>query len=85
MDNLKEKSIENIESKYQDLKFNRLFTYYAGKGITLNQQNFKKNLNLLTKDGKYNLLAQLLSDDCHMPIRISIFLPEKQNHLLYTQ
>ena len=66
-------SIQNIESEYQDITFERLFTYYAGKGITLRQSTFEKNLGLKTKDGKYNILAQLLSDDCHIPIRVSIF------------
>lgn len=66
-------SVENIESEYQNLTFEKLFTYYAGRGIALKQANFKKNLGLLTKDGRYNLLAQLLSDDCHIPIRVSIF------------
>ena len=66
-------SVENIESEYQSLTFEKLFTYYAGRGIALKQANFKKNLGLLTKDGRYNLLAQLLSDDCHIPIRVSIF------------
>ena len=66
-------SIDNSESKYQDLEFERLFTYYAGKGITLRRETFEKNLGLRTKDGKYNVLAQLLSDDSHIPVRVSIF------------
>lgn len=69
-------TIETVESEYQDLTFVRLFTYYAGRGITLRQEKFEKNLGLRTKDGKYNMMAQLLSDDCHMPIRISIFRGE---------
>ncbi|CAD7287346.1 hypothetical protein LMG7974_00250 [Campylobacter majalis] len=31
----KEKTIDSIESEYQDLTFERLFTYYAGRGISL--------------------------------------------------
>ena len=50
------------ESEYQDLTFEQLFAYYRFKGIKLNERNFKENLGLLTKDGKYNILAQLLSD-----------------------
>ncbi len=63
----------NTESEYQDLSFDKLFVYYASKGITLNQRNFKKNLGLLTEKGTYNLLAQLLSDDSRIPIRFAIF------------
>lgn len=66
-------TIETIEAEYQELSFKKLFTCYAGRGIALRQGTFRKNLGLLTKDGKYNIQAQLLSDDCHMPIRVSIF------------
>lgn len=63
----------NTESEYQELTFDKLFVYYASKGLTLNRRNFKKNLGLLTENGKYNLLAQLISDDSHIPIRFAIF------------
>lgn len=63
----------NTESEYQELTFDKLFVYYASKGVALNRRNFKKNLGLLTEDGKYNLLAQLISDDSHIPIRFAIF------------
>lgn len=77
-------SVDNQESEYQDLSFERLFTYYAGRGISLKQETFKKNLGLLTRDGKYNILAQLLSDNCHMPIRVSIFRGEKKSSPMYS-
>lgn len=79
-----EKTIENIESEYQDLTFERLFTYYAGRGISLKVETFKKNLGLLTKDGKYNLMAQLLSDNSHIPVRVSIFSGETKASPLYS-
>ena len=63
----------NTESEYQDLTFEKLFVYYASKGITLNKRTFKKNMGLLTEAGKYNLLAQLLSDNSYIPIRFAIF------------
>lgn len=63
----------NTESEYQELTFDKLFVYYASKGVALNKRNFKKNLGLLTENGKYNLLAQLISDDSHIPIRFAIF------------
>ncbi len=77
-------TIESVESQYQDLTFDRLFTYYAGKGITLRPETFEKNLGLLTKDGKYNILAQLLSDDCRMPIRVSLFKGKTKAAPLYS-
>jgi len=63
----------NTESEYQELTFDKLFIYYAAKGVALNKRTFKKNLGLLTDSGKYNLLAQLISDDSHIPIRFAIF------------
>lgn len=77
-------TIINIESEYQELTFNKLFTFYAGRGIILKASTFKKNLNLLSKDGQYNIQAQLLSDDCHMPIRVSIFRGETKSAPLFS-
>ncbi|MBQ9044010.1 MAG: winged helix-turn-helix transcriptional regulator, partial [Eggerthellaceae bacterium] len=66
-------TMTNAESDDQDLSFTRLFTYYAGRGIELKARTFAKNLGLLAPSGKYNLLAQLLSDENRMPVRVSIF------------
>ncbi|MGI6782562.1 MAG: RNA-binding domain-containing protein [Acholeplasmataceae bacterium] len=77
-------NLQNKESEYQNLTFERLFTYYAGKGIKLNPNNFKKNLFLLTKDGNYNLLAQLLSDNSYIPIRVSIFTGKDKSSPLFS-
>ena len=71
--NHKEDSLETIVSQYQDLSFNSLINYYSSKGIFLNLDTFKENLGLLTDDGKYNLLAQLLSDNSHINIRVAVF------------
>lgn len=76
--------MENVESYSQELTFRKLFLYYEDKGIILNKQNFKKNLNLLTRDGKYNLLAQVLSDDSQIPIRVSIFQGNDKTAPLYS-
>lgn len=37
------------------------------------KRTFKKDLGLFTETRKYNLLAQLISDDSHIPIRFAIF------------
>lgn len=66
-------TIETLPTKYHDLTFRKLFGYYGSRGIVLNEKTFEKNLNLRNKDGEYNLLAQLLSDNSHMPLRVSIF------------
>lgn len=54
------------------------------KCLVLNNTNFKKNLGLLTDDGKYNLLAQLLSDDSHIPIRFSVFSGTSKASTMYS-
>ena len=66
-------TIENTPSEYQDLSFEKLQIYYGAKGIKLNTKQYKKNLGLYTPDGKYNIMAQLLSDDSHIPVRVAIF------------
>lgn len=66
-------TIETLASKYQNLTFSKLFGFYGSKGIVLNSKTFEKNLCLRNSKGEYNLLAQLLSDDSHFPLRVSIF------------
>lgn len=77
-------TVENISSAYQDLTFEKLFIYYGAKGLTLKSDTFEKNLSLLTEDGKYNILAQLLSDNSHIPIRVSIFEGASKADKLYS-
>ena len=76
-------TIDNTISEYQDLTFNKLFAYYGSKGITLNKRTFKKNLNFLTSDGKYNVLAQLLSDNSQIPIRFGLFTGKTKSSTMY--
>lgn len=77
-------TVENTHSPYQDLAFSRLFTYYAGRRIELREGTFRKKLKLLMEDGSYNLLAQLLSDDSHIPIRFSVFSGATKTAPLHT-
>lgn len=65
--------MENTPSEYQEYSFENLLIYYGAKGIKLNLDTYEKNLAFFTEDGKYNILAQLLSDNSHMPIRVAIF------------
>lgn len=77
-------TVSNTESEFQDLTFNKLFLYFETKGVALNRRTFKKNLGLLTTGGKYNLLAQLLSDDCHLPIRFAVFAGNNKASAMYS-
>lgn len=73
----------NTESRFSELTFDQLFLYYEMKGIKLNRKTFKENLELLTVDGKYNMLAQLLSDDPHIPIRFAVFKGKDKTSTMY--
>ena len=77
-------SIVNTPSEYQDLTFEKLLIYYAAKGITLNEKTFKKNLGLLLDDGRYNILAQLLSDNSHFTLRVAIFSGKSKADKLFS-
>ena len=77
-------TIETIAAKYQELSFSKLFGYYGSKGIVLNEKTFEKNLGLRNKEGDYNLLAQLLSDNSHFPLRVSIFDGETKGANLFS-
>ena len=44
----------------------------------------KKNLELRTEDGQYNILAQLLSDNSHIPVRVAIFSGKTKSDNLYS-
>lgn len=60
------------------------FVYYASKGITLNKRTFKKNLGFLLDNGKYNMLAQLMSDNSGIPIRFAIFKGKDKTSTMYS-
>ena len=77
-------TIETLTAKHQDLTFSKLFGYYGSKGIVLNEKTFEKNLGLRNQNGDYNLLAQLLSDNSHFPLRVSIFDGETKGSNLFS-
>lgn len=77
-------TILNTPAIYQDLTFEKLFMYYGAKGVELRRETFINNLNLKTNDGRFNMLAQLLSDDSHTPLRVSIFEGKTKASNLYS-
>lgn len=54
--------LSSSTSSRQDLTFNVLRPLYVEKGFILHDETFAKNLGLLTDEGKYNVMAELLSD-----------------------
>ena len=77
-------TIENTASEYQELSFEKLIIYYGAKGIKLNTTKYEKNLGLYTSDGKYNIMAQLLSDNSHIPVRVAIFSGKSKSDNMYS-
>ena len=77
-------SMEATASRYEDLTFDQLQVYYSVRGVALNKRTFKKNLGLYTSNGEYNLLAQLLSDNSHIPIRYAIFNGDTKGSSMYS-
>ena len=61
-------SLRSIVSPKQDLTFSQLKIYYEEKGYKIND-NFLKQLELYTEDGKYNYNAYLLADNNTISIR----------------
>lgn len=57
----------------QELTFEKLFLYYAAKGIALHNENFERSLKLKNREGLYNVMAYILSDQNSIPVRVSIF------------
>lgn len=73
-----------ISDYAQDLTFEKLFLYYGAKGIAFRQETFKKTLKLQTADGRYNIMALLLSDSNDIPIRVSVFSGKTKADTLFS-
>ena len=73
----------NTPSRFSNLTFNQLFLYYEMKGIKLRKDTFEDNLELRTAEGKYNMLAQLLSDDPHIDIQFALFTGKTKESTMY--
>lgn len=65
--------ILEMESFNQDLTFNQLQQLYILKGYTIDKKTFAKNTGLLCKNGKYNQLAEILSDSNNCSIKVVRF------------
>ena len=74
-------SLKELESPRQDLTFRQLKIYYEENGMKLND-NFAKNLNLLTSEGKYNYNAYLLADENNISIKLVKYLGTNKLELI---
>ncbi|MCM1296534.1 MAG: putative DNA binding domain-containing protein [Muribaculaceae bacterium] len=66
-------SIINMEAGNQALLFEQLKTLYAGRNLVFQENTFVQNLNLLTRQGNYNLMAEILSDVNSYSIKVAVF------------
>ena len=64
-------SLVDEESPRQDLTFRVLKIYLDSYGVYYNDENFTINNHLLTKDGKYNYQAFILSDQNDLSYKIA--------------
>ncbi len=75
-------SIVNIEANNQKMTFNQLKTLYIGNNLTLRENTFKQNLNLLTRNGTYNLMADILADVNSYSIKVAVFSGTDKTNLI---
>ena len=77
-----EKTIVNTPCNRTHLTFSKFKLYLSAKNIHYSIKFFNENFNLLTPDGKYNILADLLSDENSVSIKVAIFKGKtKANYL----
>lgn len=74
--------ITNMESIRQDLSFHQLKRLYLSHGLTIDDQTFERNMNLLTERGKYNKLAELLADENDISIKVVRFRGQDKSEML---
>ena len=79
---LSKHDISQIESYKLNFSFKLLKIYYSEKKMHINDDTFENNLSLKTKNGKYNLLAELLSDENRISIKIARFQGKDKSILI---
>ncbi|MCH3908232.1 MAG: putative DNA binding domain-containing protein [Sphaerochaeta sp.] len=79
-----QRSIVDIPSREQELTFTQLKIYYEGKHLDL-KESFQKTLGLFTKEGTYNLLAYLLSDDNTISVSVAKYGGKDKSDLIERQ
>lgn len=75
-------NIVEAESRNQELSFNILKANLISRGFHINEESFCKNYKLKTKNGKFNVMADLLSDVNDASIQIVKFRGEDKSEIL---
>ena len=74
-------SLKNIPASNQELTFVQLKIFYEENGLSLTDQ-FAKNLDLLTEDGRFNYYAFLLADNNNISIKIAKYRGRDKSDLI---
>ena len=65
--------ITEIASRMENPSFQYLKLLLTEKGFTINEATFSRNFHLLTRDGTYNKMAELLADKNDVSIKVVRF------------
>ena len=74
--------LDNIEAMNQELSFTELKQLYLIKGLTIDDATFARNMGLLTKNGTYNYLADILSDNNNCSIKVVRFKGKDKQEMI---
>lgn len=74
--------VDNAESIDQNLSFTELKQLYLINGMTIDESTFARNMGLLTKNGKYNYLAEILSDNNNCSIKVVRFKGKDKQEMI---
>ena len=75
-------SMVEIESFDQELTFNQLKQLYIMHGLSINDTSFYKNIGVLTKNKKFNLLGYILSDNNDCSIKVVRFAGKDKSEMI---
>ena len=79
---LPEKQMNDISVLRNDFTFVKFKNYLTAKGIHYNEFNFLNNFSLITSDGKFNLLGELLADENKISIKVAVFKGNDKSYFL---
>lgn len=68
-----ETEIVDIPSSYKNLSFKILKNYLLSNNVHINEETFLDNFHLLTIDGRFNYLAEILADKNDISINVATF------------
>ena len=74
--------ISNSEAMNQDLTFSELKQLYISRGLSIDDTTFAANMGLLTPKGRYNYLAEILSDNNNCSIKVVRFKGKNKDEMI---